>query len=379
MVLKVKHNELKDLMKEHYKHNISMFIVGGFGIGKSGMVEQTAEELAKSKGRKYVNWNKIDREEKQKVYEYPEKYFVLMDIRLSEMDETDIIGIPLLDSKNGYLEYKSPFWAKMVAKQNSSGLLFFDEINLASNLVQSSSYKVIYDRVIGNEKINDGWGIFSAGNRDGIDRGYTFTMAMPLRDRVSEVELINPSGEEWVEWAIKKEFDSRIIGYISFKESCLNVINLDDEQKQTTPRGWDRVNTLIKGRKIDNMFKLLCCSAIGEGVAREFISFCELQEKTDIEELIKNPKKLKSIIDISIKYLLLSVVAERYAKNNKTITFDKIIEISTELDKNKDAEFVALLWRFCLNYTRESNQFADEFRIFKDKDGLIKKYGKYLL
>lgn len=351
--------------------------MGAFGVGKSFVVRDTAFEISKESGRVFVEWNKISREKKQEVYEYPEKYFVLIDIRLSEMDETDIAGIPLLDNQRDFLEWKKPFWANLIAKENGAGIIFFDELNLASPLVQSSAYKIIYDRIVGNDKIGDSWGVVGAGNRDGLDRAYTQTMAMPLRDRLSEVELLNPSVEDWGDWAIGKGIDSRIIGFVNFKPSCLSVINLDDEQKQTTARGWERLNTLINNREIDETFKLLCCSAIGEGVAREFIAFCNLKEKFNIEDLIKNPQKLKDIEDISIKYLLLSSVAERYAKKEEGIDFKKIIEISKVLDEIKNAEFVALLWRFCCQYTKNSGLFKDDF-MKSDEFELINKYGKYI-
>ena len=122
----------------------------------------------------------------------------------------------------------------------------------------------------------------------------------------------------------------------------------------------------------------MSCSAIGEGVAREFIAFCKLQDKFNLDEILKNPKKLKDIEDISIKYLLLSSLAERYMKKDKGMGFDKVIEVSKVLDEIGNAEFVALMWKLCSSYTKETKQFHNDFLNSKE-DTLINKYGKYIL
>jgi len=377
MVLKVTHIQLEDLLKEYYETKVALFIFGAFGIGKSVVVRDSAEKIAKTKGREFVEWNKLSKEMKQKVYEYSEKYFVLIDERLSEYDSSDIKGLPNFKADKDVLDWKVPFWCKLLSKENSDGVLFFDEINLATPLVISSVYKIIYDRVIGEEKVNKNWFILGAGNRD-EDRAFTHTLPAPVRDRGGEVELVEPSVDDWTEWGIKNGIDSRIIGFVNFKPSYLYNVNFDDGQKYTTTRGYERVNTLIKDTKIDEMFELKCKSAIGEGIASEFISFCKLQEKYNLEDLFKNPKKIKEIKDISIKYLLVSSLAERYGKKDKTFDFDKVMEVSKVLDEMNNAEFVALLWKLSLSYTKESKLFASDFSKSKESK-LIDKYGKYII
>ena len=131
----------------------------------------------------------LTKEEKQKVYEYCEKYFVLIDIRLSEFDSSDVKGLPDFRQDKESIEWKVPFWAKLLEKENSDGILFLDEFNLGTPLVMSSFYKVLYDRVVNDSKISDNFLIIGAGNRE-QDRAYTHSIPSPLRDRGGEVELI---------------------------------------------------------------------------------------------------------------------------------------------------------------------------------------------
>jgi len=371
-MLKVTHTELNNLIKGYYKKKLALFIYGAFGIGKSFCVRDTAVEIGKTKSRKYVDWNRLTKEEKQEVFDNPEKYFVLIDERLSEYDSSDIKGLPNFRDGKETIEWKIPFWAKFLTLENSDGIVFFDEINLATPLVISSVYKIIYDRIVNDSKINDNWLIVGAGNRE-EDRAFTHTLPAPVRDRGGEVELISASIDDWTIWATQNEIDSKIIGFVNFKPSVLMNVDFNNNQKYTTTRGWERLSRLIKDTKLGSDFDLLCCSAIGEGIAKEFIAFCKIQNKLNIEDIIKNPKKIKEVKDISIKYFLVSAFAEKY--KNKKIKFDRIMEASKVFDEVDNAEFVALLWRLSSSYTKD---FKKDFLSSKD-DKFIEKYGKYLI
>jgi len=382
MVLKVNHEEMSNLINEYYNKKLALFVWGTFGIGKSHGILQTSKKLAVERGREFIEWNKISKEKKQEVYEYPEKYFVLIDIRLSEYDSSDIKGLPDFrsngkDNSNEFIEWKSPFFAKLLAKDRSDGICLFDEINLSTPLVMASCYKIIYDRIINDEKVSDNWLIVGCGNLDS-DRAFTHTLPSPLKDRGGEVELSIPNVEDWTtNFAIPNKIDSRIIGYLNFKVSSLNKVDFEDNQKFVTPRGWERVDTLIKDVKGYKDLDLVCKSAIGEGIASEFISFCKIQEKMKLEDVIKNPKKIKDIKDISVRYFLVSVLAERY--DSKKVDFGKIMEVSEVLDENKNAEFVALLWRLCSSYTEKSKRFKADFLSDTKYDKFKEKYFKFII
>ena len=375
-MLKINHNELKEVLKQYYKTKLALFVFGAFGIGKSFAVRDTAREIAKTRGRKFVEWNKLTKEEKQEVCEYPEKYFTLIDIRMSEQDSTDIKGLPDFRDGKDTIDWKIPLWEKYIIQENSDGILFLDEFNLGTPLILSSFYKVLYDRVVNDEKMSKNWLVMGAGNRDD-DRGFTHTLPEPLKDRGGEVELKKPSAEDWTDWAIKNNIDSRIIGFVNFKPSRLHNVDFKDNQKNTTERGFERLSCLIKGIKNWKEFTLLSCSAIGEGVARELIAFCKIQEKLKLEDVIKNPKKIEKIEDIAVKFFLVSAVAEKYS--NKKVDFEKVMEISQVLDKMKNAEMVALLWRLSVSYTKETKQFSKDFLKSKLSEKFAQKYGKFII
>ena len=265
MTQKVTHKQLKFLLKQYYRTKLPMFVWGTFGIGKSQTIRDTAIEISEEKKRKFVEWNKTTEEEKKDILENPEKYFVFIDIRLSEFDSSDIKGLPVFADDKKTIEWKIPTWAKLTSLENSDGILFFDEINLAPTLVQGSCYKIIYDRIINEEKLNKEWFVLGAGNLDS-DNAFTHTLPSPLKDRGGEVELSPPHTKDWImDYAIPNKFDSRIVGYLSWKESSLRKVDSNDGQKFTTERGWDRLNSLTKDTPLSDM-DMIVKSAIGEGM-----------------------------------------------------------------------------------------------------------------
>jgi hypothetical protein len=380
-MLRVSHRELAELIKLYYDKKIALFVRGRFGIGKTDAVKKASEEIAKSKDREIVIWNKLSEEDKDKCFAHPENYFMIVDTRLSEYDASDIKGLPVFkDDKQSSIEYRIPYWALYTTKDKSDGIVFFDELNLAPPIVQSSCYKIIYDRVINESKINDNWNIMGAGNTD-EDRAYTHDMAPPLRDRCGEVELMCPNAEEWISnFAIPKKVNPLIIGFMAFKTSSIWMVNFDDQQKFTTPRGWERVSRLMEGiDKHDyDKLRLLACSGIGEGVATSFVAFCKINEQIKMAEIIANPEKLKTIKDLQTKWFIITAVAEQY--KDEKLKIDKVFEMSKVLDGNSDAELVAYLWKMCYGFSEK--RFDKEFRVMaktnKDALALINKYVKYL-
>lgn len=353
MVKKVNHQQFKTLIKAFYKQKradgskIPLIAYGTFGVGKSAVVRDTAIEIAEKKGKNFVDWNRITRQEKDKLFQNPKESFILMDIRLSEFDSSDIKGLPDFKKDSHSIEWKVPFWATILEHPESDGILFFDEINLATPLVISSVYKILHDRVINEGKINDNWLIIGCGNKDD-DKAYTHELASPVRDRGGEVELIPPSADDWTEWAIKNNIDNRIIGFINWKSTNLHSVNYEDGQKFTTERGWARLNTLIKDVTDYQTLDLISSSAIGEGIAREFIAFCKIKDIVNLEDIIKNPEELKKITEVSMLYFIIGALAERY-KDNK-LKFTDILKISEVLDNLKKTEFVPMFWRLCSKY-----------------------------
>jgi len=140
MVLKVNHEDLSKLIKQYYNKKLALFVWGTFGIGKSRVVLETAQAIAKEKGKEFKEWNKSTEKDKGEILRNPQKYFVFIDIRLSEYDSSDIKGLPDFTGERKTIEWKIPNWAEFTSLPCSDGILFFDEIFSRKLIFKSISF-----------------------------------------------------------------------------------------------------------------------------------------------------------------------------------------------------------------------------------------------
>lgn len=381
----VNHERLAEMVTNCYNQKnesnmkkIPLLVYGTFGIGKSYTIEEKAKEIAGSKNKEFFNWNELSEDKKEDIAKNPKGKFIFIDKRLSENDPSDIKGLP--DFQKDYVVWKSELWSQLLTNPESDGILFFDEIGNAEEMVRVSCYKIIYDRVIGERKISDDWLIIGASNLE-TDKAGVNEIQIPLRDRACEVQLVPPNKDEWItNFAYKHNIDRRIIAYINWKgATCLYNFDSKSHQKPTSPRGWERVNTLIRG--IDDMKKLelIIFSSIGESVAGDFLAFLKLKDSFDVKAIIENPQLLANISNdangLGKRFFITSVFVDHYVEGK--IDFKKVMEVSKVFDDIHLPEFVKLLWGMCMNIN--AKKWNDDF-MNKDRNNPLKdKYHKYFV
>jgi hypothetical protein len=160
----------------------------------------------------------------------------LVDIRLSQMEPTDLRGIPFRSADR--VEWSVPALLPDAARHGSRGVLFLDEITSAPPTVTAAAYQLILDRRLGDYCVPDGWAIFAAGNRYG-DRGVTYVMPAPLANRFTHFE-IEAHLDDWVEWAHQARIDARLIAFLRFRPDLL--FDFDPARNPVafpSPRSWE--------------------------------------------------------------------------------------------------------------------------------------------
>ncbi len=367
----VNHKELSQIIHKSYNKKIPLFVYGGFGIGKSTVVSETAREIAEEKGKEFVRWNQVSKERKNEMLENPQDYFVLMDIRLAQLDPSDLKGIPNLE-QNGAVEWKPPLWVYFASKENADGVIFFDESNLAPPSVQSAFYQVVHDREVGSYSISENIGMVSAGNRL-EDQSNVYDMSEALKDRYLEIELVPPSIEDWTDWAMENGIDSRIISYLQFKRPHIHKPQMDSENKSTTPRGWERLSDMIEDVEDIETVRKLAGSSIGEGVATEFRSFIKLKQEIDLDKFKNNPERVEIPTDLDMKYSLVSGLVDWYSHNRSEEKLEKLTILADRLDP----EYGILMLRLAKN--EGERYFKNHIRNCSRWSNLSDEFRKYLL
>ncbi len=277
-VSKILNEELISVMQGHHT---PVMLWGAPGIGKSQIVSQVAT-------RNNVN---------------------IIDIRLSQMEPSDLRGIPF---KNGDLvDWSVPSLLPNSKRHGEQGILFLDEITSAPPTVSAAAYQLILDRRLGDYIVPEGWVIFAAGNRQG-DRGVTYSMPAPLANRFSHFEL-DVNLDDWVAWAYKNNIDERIIGFLRYRPE--HLFEFDAKHNPVafpSPRTWEFVHRALNKFGTDlYLFRQAASACVGEVAGVEITTFVEhMADLPDLDAII-NGESVSIPKELDLQYAICAALAGR--------------------------------------------------------------------
>ena len=375
----VNHEELKKLIEIHYKKKTPLFIYGSFGLGKSWVVRETAKKIAEEKGKKFIEWNKISAKEKQELTENMKGKFLFYDETASQILPEDLRGLPSFNnSHKEYVEWKPNLVFTAFSKPDADGIIFFDELNLASTLVTTSLFKVFQNKAVGEVSLNQEIGIIGAGNLHS-DKSSVFDLPAPLRDRMSEVQLQVPSYEQFSNWCLKNRVDARIVAFINARKSIHHRVDEEGINKATTPRGMERLSHLIEGIQDHDEIRLIASSTVGEATALEFSKFLQMERKIDVEKILQNPKLIKELPEreLDLRYSLLSSITAYYQSKKEKKARIEILKQVVVMCKYLETEFSVLLLRMLKGV--DVDFFIREIQIIPEAREIMKEYLNYLI
>ena len=324
----------------------SIMIMGQPGVGKSQIIAQIA--------------NRSNRP--------------VIDMRLAQFDSTDIRGVPYFDPETKKMEWAEPSTLPTNEKL-ANAIIFLDELNTAPPLVQSAAYQLVLDRKLGDYELPPGVDIVAAGNRT-EDRGATFDMAMPLRNRFIFVNL-EVNFEEWQEWAIENGLAREVIAYLMHRKSHLNTFDealKNESYSFATPRSWEVVSDiLLKGEADNETLDLMVAGAVGDGIANEFVVHMEYISSLPTPRQIlegnydKNLKIEKQSAFYSLTYGAVLEMIEQYDKDKKetgigntntSVMFDNLYEFCEKFCTSEMTFFTvsSLIRRWRAKYMTAANR-----------------------
>jgi hypothetical protein len=223
----------------------------------------------------------------QIIAQIAEKHAVpLIDVRLSQMEPTDLRGIPFRSGDR--VEWSVPALLPDETRHGLRGILFLDEITSAPPTVTAAAYQLILDRRLGEYRAPDGWVIFAAGNRYS-DRGVTYVMPTPLANRFTHYE-IEPNLDDWAAWAHANGIDPRVVAFLRFRPDLLFDYNpAQNPVAFPSPRSWEYAHRALS--KFGDAPELLLDAVqacVGPAAGVEFNAFvANLHELPDIDAIVR--------------------------------------------------------------------------------------------
>ena len=332
-----------------------IFLWGPPGIGKSEVVDDITTELGG----------------------------IMIDLRMAQMEPTDIRGIPFFNKELNKMDWAEPVDLpdEALASQYPIVVLFLDEMNSAPPAVQAAGYQLILNRRVGKYRLPDNVVIVAAGNRDS-DKGVTYRMPMPLANRFIHLEM-RADFNAWQNWAVNKNIHKDVVGYLSFAKNDIYDFNAKSSSRAfATPRSWVFVSQLLDDEftDIDTLSNLIAGS-VGEGLAIKFMAHRKIASRMpNPSDILSGKVTTLGIKEISAMYSLTTAMCYelRDALQNKVDTkkFNEMAFYFFEfMMENFETELVVMGARVALKTFKlpiEPSQISnfDEFH---------KKYGKYIV
>ncbi len=262
-------------------HHTPVMLWGPPGVGKSQMVTQVAEK------------NQVP----------------VIDIRLSQMEPSDLRGIPFRIENS--VEWAVPSMLPNAERHGLKGILFLDEITSAPPSVSAAAYQLILDRKLGNYEVPEGWAIFAAGNRQG-DRGVTYTMPAPLANRFSHYD-VDVNLDDWVAWAWDQGINERVIAFLRFRPDLL--FDFDPAHNPVafpSPRSWEFANNALhKFEDHPELFLGALQACVGPAAGVELNAFIDsLEQMPDLDAIIAG-ENVSAPREIDLQYAVAAALVGR--------------------------------------------------------------------
>ncbi len=333
-----------------------MFLWGPPGIGKSEVVAQITQELGG----------------------------FMIDLRLGQMDPTDIRGIPFYNKELGKMDWAPPIDLpdEELASQYPIVVLFMDEMNSAAPAVQAAAYQLVLNRRIGKYRLPDNVVMVAAGNRES-DKGVTYRMPTPLANRFVHVEM-RADFATWQDWAVLNGIHKDVVGYLSFAKQDLYDFDAKSSSRAfATPRSWTFVSELLEDEDLDDVTATdLIAGTIGEGLAVKFQAHRRISGKLpQPEDILSGKEKDLQVKEVSAMYsLVISLCYElKDALEVRKVT-DKEFHAMADnffgyMMKNFETELVVMGARIALTTYNLPFQPTK----LKNFDEFHQRYGKYIL
>ena len=294
--LTVTSQQAKPAVKAAMKANRPAFLWGPPGVGKSELVQQIAEDMGNC---------------------------LVIDLRMAQMEPTDIRGIPFFNKELGVMDWAPPIElpSEELAAQYDKIILFLDEMNSAPPAVQAAGYQLVLNGRVGKYVLPKNVHIVAAGNRDS-DKGVTYRMPMPLANRFIHLEM-RPDFASWQTWAIENQVHEDVVGYLSFAKQDLYDFDAKSSSRAfATPRTWTFVSQLLQEDDMDaeTLYNLVA-GTVGEGLATKFVAHRKIASK------LPNPS---DILAGKVKDLDVKEISAMYA-----LTISMCYELKDALDTDK--------------------------------------------
>lgn len=283
--------EIAEAIEDALLDNVTLYIRGESGIGKSDVTRQTLTQAG------YQLFNELG---------------LSTDVRTSQLEPVDAKGIPV--PKDGRTHW---FPAAFLPTGNEPKpvAMFLDEMSDCPLPVQAALYQLILDGQLGDYKLPASTRIIAAGNLDN-EGAIIQKMKVPLRKRMRHA-IMTFDRFAWEKWALAHGIDIRMVAFHRFTVGRLLHVPSKTEYAQPSPRAWEFLNRAVLRNPAPNRLLRISQQTVGEGAAAEFCGFMRVcNTLPSLDGIISNPMGANVPTEPSTQFAIAVGLAKRANDSN---------------------------------------------------------------
>lgn len=272
-------------------HTNTVMLRGQPGVGKSALLKTLAEQMP----------------------DYLPAYVDCANLDLGDL------AMPVIDRERMVTEYAPNARFGVARGQDRPVLLMLDELSKAAGTVLNMLLPVLLERRIGSEVLPTGSIVFATGNL--LTDGVSDKFPAHACNRVTDIDLANPTADEWLVWAAANDIAPEIMlfardypqifqRYDELPPDELNPHIFNPLKGQVraycSPRSLHHASHIVKNREaLGDAFTPALVGTLGEATAEQMAAVIRLADAAPrITEVIADPAKCRLPDGVGAHFLL---------------------------------------------------------------------------
>jgi len=264
----------------------AIMIRGPHGIGKSQIFQQIADKLGME----------------------------LIDRRLSQMTEGDLLGLPELS--DGVTRFCPPDWFMAACK--APKIILLDEFNRGTPEILNTAMQITLDFELNGNKLHPETRVYAAINASAEYSVNELDFAQA--DRFWTIDL-EPTVEDWLTWATDTGVDSVLVDFIRQNPGHLRAKGqMEPGKVYPSQRSWDKLNQALRKAGLD-----LQAQGVPDLLYPLSIGFVGLEASIAFRDFVKNYENIISAEDVLNDWKKVKGKVGKLSADKQNALLDKLI------------------------------------------------------
>ncbi len=294
----MKNSQLHKALEVAHKANLSVFIKGAPGTGKTEGVRQYAAK----KGLK------------------------LIAIHAPLSDLLDLKGV-ISTNEDSAKFLPLSLWPK---ETDEPVVVLIDELPQCVPAIQNGYSQLLIDKVMGDVKLPEGSLVIATGNRR-EDKAATHNVPSQIINRVMHIDITHDV-EDFFDWGLANGVSPEVIAFGRFRPGVIHNFDASNSQEPYgTFRSWKYVSDVLKSNPPEDLLFELVSGLVGKGGASEFIAYLRVYRSLpDPKVILKDPMAYTIPTDPGVMFALVAALAHYVSKDTADAFYDFALRLDAE-------------------------------------------------